>query len=143
MTPPSRDLLCPSAQPDMEGARIFGVVSGSPDAPRVAYLAPGLEIDGDVARGLGDLAPTQVFRFAAKCEQGRCCHFEGERCALAQRIVSQLPVVVDLLPVCQVRAGCRWFAEQGGDACRRCPQVITMIPRADDALNHAAMPTPP
>ena len=127
----------------MEGARIFGVLSGSPEVPRVAYLAPGLEIDGDVAQRLGDLAPTQVFRFAAKCEQSRCCHFDGAHCSLAQRIVAQLPVVIDSLPVCQVRAGCRWYAEQGGAACRRCPQVMTMIPKGDDALNRAALPEAP
>lgn len=101
----STDLLCPSAQPDMEGARIFGVLSGTPEEPRVAYLTPGVEVDGDVALGLGELAPTQVFRYAARCGQGRCCHFDGQRCTLAQRIVSQLPIVVDALPVCQIHRG--------------------------------------
>ena len=143
MTRSPTDLLCPSAQPDMEGARIFGVLSGTPEEPHVAYLKPGVEIDGDVAQHLGSIAPTQVFRFAAKCEQGGCCHFAGGQCSLAQRIVTQLPEVVDLLPACQIRAGCRWFAEHGGAACRRCPQVVTMIPQRDDALNHAASPDVP
>jgi len=38
-----------------------------------------------------------------------------------------------------IRATCRWYAEQGGDACMRCTQVVTMIPRRDDALNKAAL----
>lgn len=139
MKRPASEVLCPSAQPDMEGARIFGVLSGTPEMPRIAYLAPAVEIAGGVAEAMGPLAPTQVFRFAAKCEQGRCCHFDSDRCTLAQRVATQLPIVVDLLPVCQIRSGCRWFAEQGGAACKRCPQVITMIPKEDDALNRIAM----
>ncbi len=134
--------MCPSAQPDMEGARIIGVVSGEPDSPQIAYLERGVEVDLSVTSQLGELAPTEVFRFAAKCETSRCCHFDGSRCALAGRIVEQLPEVVDLLPRCQIRPTCRWFAEQGGVACRRCPQIVTMIPRGDDALNRAARPGP-
>ncbi len=140
MSPSPKDLLCPSAQPDMEGARVIGMVSGTPEAPQIAYLAPGVEIDPSVTTQLGKLEPTQVFRFAAKCEQSRCSHFNGARCSLVSRVVEQLPEVVDVLPACQVRNDCRWYAEEGGAACRRCPQVITMIPRREDALNRAAMP---
>ena len=135
-----RQLLCPSAQPDMEDARIIGVLGGTPDAPRIAYLPANVTIDNGVAGQLGELAPTEVFRFAAKCEEHRCAHFGGGRCSLAQRIVEQLPEIVEALPPCQVRAGCRWYAERGSAACRRCPQVITMIPKREDALNRAAMP---
>ena len=67
-------------------------------------------------------------------------HFDGTRCSLAERIVSQLVPSVDALPVCQIRSTCRWYAEQGGAACMRCTQVVTMIPRRDDALNKAALP---
>jgi hypothetical protein len=132
--------MCPSAQPDMENARIIGMVSGSPDAPQTAYLARGVEIDISVASHLGELAATEVFRFAATCEQARCCHFDGANCALADRIVKQLPEVVDSLPQCHIRPTCRWFAEQGPAACRRCPQILTMVPRRDDALNRVAVP---
>ena len=139
MTPGSRDLTCPSAQPDMEAARIIGVVTGSPGFPTIAYVEQGVRVDESVAGALGVLDRTEVFRFAAKCESGRCLHFADGRCSLARRIVDQLPEVVDLLPRCQIRATCRWFAEQGGAACRRCPQVLTRIPKADDALNRAAL----
>jgi hypothetical protein len=140
MHPVAQDLTCPSAQPDMEGARIIGVIGGTPEAPQIAYLEHGVAIDESVARGLGGLEPTEVFRYAAKCERGRCSHFADGRCSLASRIVDQLPEIVDLLPRCQIRATCRWFAEQGGAACRRCPQVVTRIPKRDDALNRAATP---
>jgi hypothetical protein len=143
MGAPPQDLMCPSAQLDMEGAQIIGVIAGDPDAPQIAYLERGVDIDLGVAANLGELAATEVFRIAAKCETSRCCHFDGARCALAGRIVQQLPEVVELLPRCKIRPTCRWFAEQGGAACRRCPQVVTMIPRGDTALNHAAMPEVP
>lgn len=135
-----RQLLCPSAQPDMEEARIIGMIGGTPEVPQIAYLGPGVEIDSRVTTQLGALEPTQVFRFAAKCEESRCCHFDGVRCSLAARIVEQVPEVVDILPACQIRTDCRWYAEESAAACRRCPQVITMIPKRADALNRAAMP---
>ena len=98
--------LCPSAQPDMEEARIFGLLSGTPDEPRIAYLAPGVQVDQDATVQLGAVSPTEAFRFAAVWESHRCAHFDGNQCSLGQRIVSQLPEVVDLLPVCQIRHRC-------------------------------------
>jgi len=35
---PQKALLCPSAQPDMEGVRVLGVISGSAEQSQVAYL---------------------------------------------------------------------------------------------------------
>lgn len=131
---------CPSAQPDMAGARIFGVLTGSESAPRIAYLKSEVRVPLSALKQLGALAPTQVFRFAASCEEHRCTHFDGKRCRLGDRIVAMLEPIVDALPPCQIRPSCRWFAEQGGAVCLRCPQVVTSIPKADDALNRAATP---
>lgn len=131
---------CPSAQPDMDGARVFGVLTGTPEEPRVAYLKQHAVVDNAMLARLGSIPPTQVFRFAARCEESRCIHFDGARCSLAQRIVEKLEPVVDVLPACLIRPTCRWYSEQGGEACRRCPQVVTMIPKADDKLNEAALP---
>ena len=135
-----REFLCPSAQPDMQEPRIIGVVSGTPDEPRIAYIQPGVTVEPSVASEIGEIEPGHVFRFAAKCEQSRCSHFASGRCSLADRIVQMLPIVVDALPVCSIRSECRWFAEQGGAACRRCPQILTLIPRRDDAISRAAVP---
>ena len=132
---------CPSAQPDMAGARIFGVVSGCEEEPRVAYLKPGVRVPRSVLAKLGAIEPTQVFRIAAACEEHRCSHFDGARCQLGQRIAQQLAPVVDALPPCQIRVSCRWFAEQGGEVCLRCPQIITRVP-GDDALSRIAVTAP-
>lgn len=132
-------LSCPSAQPDMAQARVFGVVAGTPDRPQVAYLKAEAQVDAAMLAGLGEVDPTRVFRFAGACENGRCAQFDGGRCGLGGRILSMLPAVVDRLPSCQVRATCRWHEENGDAICLRCPQVVTLVPPEQNALRTAAV----
>ena len=132
-------LSCPSAQPDMQDARIFGVIAGTPAEPRVAYLKKQAQVTPAMLDQLEGLDPTRVFRYAARCENGRCAQYEGGRCSLAQRIVAQLAPVVSDLPSCQIRDTCRWFAEEAGAACVRCPQVVTLVPSDQNALRAAAL----
>jgi hypothetical protein len=47
-------------------------------------------------------------------------------CRLATRVVQILPAVVDALPLCAIRKDCRWFSQEGGAACRRCPDITTV-----------------
>lgn len=132
---------CPSGQPDMEDARVFGIVSGTASEPRVAYLAHDVAVDDDVVGMLGGVKPTEVFRYSAKCEEHRCGHFDGTNCTLAARLKATLRPVVDRLPPCTVRATCRWYAEQGSEICLRCPQVVTLnVGSGDDVLREAATP---
>lgn len=140
MTEMSPGVLCPSARSDMRDARIVGMIAGEPETPRIAYLAPGVVVPDAALTALGALEPAEVFRFAAGCEEHRCAHFAAGQCSLAERVVRQLPEVVELVPRCQIRAACRWFAEQGAAACRRCPQVVTLIPPGDSPLHRAASP---
>lgn len=127
----------------MAGARIFGILSGSEDGPRVAYLKPGVRVSQRMLAKLGAIEPTQVFRFAAVCEKARCTHFDGEQCQLGKRVAQQIEPVVDELPPCQIRATCRWFAEQGRAVCLRCPQIATRVPGADLLARIAVTPHPP
>ena len=129
---------CPSAQPDMAEARVIGVVSGSAAEPRIAYLKAEAVVPAAAVAMRGDLSPSEVFRFAARCEEDRCSQFSGGRCSLGQRLVDGVDPVVDSLPACTIRATCRWHAEQGAPACHRCPQVVTLIPRGTDKLSRAA-----
>ena len=91
-------------------------------------------------QSLGALDPTRVFRFSAPCEETRCSQFAGGRCSLAQRIVEQLAPVVDAAPPCRIRDTCRWHAEEGVAACRRCPQISTLVPGARRDLAAVAVP---
>jgi hypothetical protein len=157
------ELACPSAQPDMEKASVFGVVLGSVDAPRVAYLERALPVEDAVSAlaaaggGAGSVSgtgtgggggigagATMVFRVAATCETSACVHYSGSCCTLAARCDEQLEAVVAMLPRCAIRSRCRWFAERGSSICHRCPQVVTLNgpESADEMLRAVASPPP-
>lgn len=118
-------VMCPSAQPGMAEPRLIGVVTHEEDGPRVAYLAEQVPVTDELLVKIGPAEPSQVFRIAAHCEEKRCVHFNGTKCKLASRIVESLPTVVDALPHCLIRSSCRWYTQEGKEACFRCPQVIT------------------
>src|SRR5215210_4952269 len=85
--------LCPSAQPDWTTARIIGVVDGTPDEARVAFLDPPAPATKDLLALSEPLLPTEVFRFAAPCASGACSHFGEGQCRLASKVVRLLPEV--------------------------------------------------
>jgi hypothetical protein len=117
--------LCPSARADGENVQVFGVISGTVNSPKVSYLKetkPSIEI---LSKLQCKVTPEEVFRVAAPCEEKGCQHFDGQDCRLAMRIVDQLPIVADNLPPCAIRRDCRWWQQEGGSACLRCPQVVT------------------
>lgn len=131
--------MCPSAQPEMRDARLLGVVGGTADAPMLAYLNEPVEVSEEVlALAAGATHPADVMRFAARCEESKCCHFDGANCNLATRIVQILPAVVEALPACLIRAECRWYRQEGRPACLRCPQVVTRNHAPDEDMIRAA-----
>ena len=109
----------------MPDSTVFGVVLGSVEQPRVAYLDQVQPVTGELLALAGPVAPVEVFRFAAPCAGGACQHFDGTDCRLASRIVERLPSVVDELPKCAIRDSCRWWLQVGADACFRCPLIAT------------------
>ena len=115
---------CPSAQPGAKTARIYGVLTGSAENRRVGYLTESLAVTPELLGLSGPASPTELFRIAAPCAKGACRHFNGA-CTLAKRIVATLPAVVDALPPCQIRSTCRWFLQEEGAACLRCPLIAT------------------
>ncbi len=129
---------CPSAQPNMRGAKVLGVVERHNERLEILYLDRLAPVSPDLLALTGDVEPTKIFRVAAMCAENRCQHFDGDRCRLAQRIVQLLPPVVDQLPRCSIRADCRWYAEEGAAACRRCPQIMTLNDSDDPRLTQVA-----
>jgi hypothetical protein len=132
--------LCPSAQPGMANCQVLGVLGEGQDGPRLSYLNQRLEVTDEVLALAAPAKPTQVFRFAATCEESKCTHFDGQDCQLAKRIVQIMPAVVSALPPCVVRANCRWYVQEGGNACFRCPQVSTLNTDPSDLLKVVAGP---
>jgi hypothetical protein len=136
-----KTLLCPSAQPDWDGAVTFGVVAGTAQAPQIVYLKELLEPNPNLLALTEPVRPTEVFRFAAACKCSGCRHFEHTQCSLATKLVTLLTPVVDELPACGIRDRCRWFFQEGGAACRRCPQVVTDNTNASEPMRIVADPS--
>jgi hypothetical protein len=134
-----RPILCPSAQPDMTDAKVFGVQTGNPkDGLRVGYLTEAHPVTPEILAASGNVLPTQVLRVAAPCMGSGCKHFDGGRCQLAARVASMLDPVVSGLPPCAIRPTCRWFRQEGRAACIRCPQIVTDLATGTDLQREVA-----
>ena len=133
-----RALLCPSAQPDMHGAHVLGVVTGDPSELLIAYLDEVVPVTDALTELAAPAHPADVMRFSARCEESKCCHFDGRRCQLAQRVAEELPAVVDALPECLIRSECRWFQQERRAACLRCPQIVTRNHTPSDLMTRVA-----
>lgn len=135
-----RRLDCPSAQPDMEDARVLGVLMETPEGTRVGYLNAVQPVTPDLLELAEGFKPTQIMRFAARCEEGRCTHFDGRDCRLASRIIERMEAVSIGLPPCTIRRTCRWHAQEGPEACHRCSQVATFTTEISAELSAIAFP---
>jgi hypothetical protein len=132
--------LCPSAQPEMAGSTVFGLVQGTATDPRVAYLDRAVPLTPGILASAAPVAPTEVFRIGAPCAGGCCQHFGEGRCRLATRLVQWLPPVVASAPPCALRPHCMWWRQEGVHACLRCPQIATQMHGASAQLVEAAAP---
>ena len=132
--------LCPSAQPEWDGATVIGVVSGTVQEPRVVPLVAPQPVTDEILALAAPVTPTEVFRFAAPCMNTGCVHFAAAKCRLATRIVQLLPEVGGQLPACTIRAHCRWWQQEGRAACLRCPQVVTDNYHPSGPMREAATP---
>jgi hypothetical protein len=134
-------LVCPSAPPEWAGARLIGIVGGTADTPRVTPLDRSMPVTPELLALARPVSPTELFRFSAPCASGLCQHFKENACHLATKIVQLLPVISDELPFCTICPSCRWFSQEGKDACYRCPQVVTDNFNAQEAMRKASDPT--
>jgi hypothetical protein len=124
----------------MAGAKVFGIVTGAPAKPLVAWLEKPIPVTPALLAKTGDVDPQRVFRISAACQESACVHFDGTRCQLASRIVQLLSPVIDALPPCHLRSNCRWFTQEGRAACLRCPQVVTHDYAPAPGIAEAATP---
>jgi hypothetical protein len=119
----SKPLMCPSAKPEMDGSVIFGIVAGTPEQPQLHHLRETKQIPSELLALESPVKPTEIFRIAATCSE-KCLHFDGANCRLSQRIVEGLPQVSESIPPCPIRADCRWWNQDGKEACLRCTQIV-------------------
>ena len=119
--------MCPST-PVANATVFLGMIS---TGGRVAYVTPAVPVS---AEDIADLAsaPDQTlesqYRFAGPCVESGCGQWSGSHCRLGERLASrheEVPADLSGLPKCAIRPRCRWYAEQGGDACSVCQFVVT------------------
>ena len=119
---------------------MFGVVGGTAEEPVVSYLDDPQPVTPELLELADPVEPTEVFRFGAPCAESGCQHFDGASCQLGHKLAHDVPAAVGRLPRCRLRPSCRWFHEQGGAACMRCPIIVTRNFRPTIALRAAADP---
>lgn len=122
-------LMCPSAPPEWPESQLIGVAEGTASQPRIHYTGPQ-PVTKELLALAAPVTPTEVFRFAARCQQNICRYFDGSRCQLVTAVVDTLPPhqTEGSIPPCGIRSRCRWWREEGVAACRRCSQVVTDNP---------------
>ncbi|MCU1264654.1 MAG: hypothetical protein JWM21_972 [Acidobacteria bacterium] len=135
-----RSLMCPSAQPEMEGSVVLGVLEDTTEGRRLAWVEEPLPVTPELLSLTGEVDPRNIFRFAATCEEQKCAHFDGKDCQLATRIVQILPIAIDSLPPCRIRPECRWYQQEGKAACFRCPEIVTHMDHPSAEMVQAATP---
>lgn len=136
-----KSLMCPSADVEMPGSAIFGIVVGTPEEPHVVHLDRVKPIPPELLTLDSPVKPTEIFRIAATCIENDCQHFDGAKCRLTERIIDGLPAVTDRLPACAIRSTCRWWYQSGAAACFRCQQVVRDNYIASEQLIHAIDPS--
>lgn len=119
---------CPSSRPDMEGARVFGIVGGMADAPQVSYLRQPVPAADLPPAETAPIRLTRFLRFGGGCVQGDCVHFDGAECRLGAAVARIGAGIAERPGFCALRKSCRWYAERGFAACRGCSRIVTEHP---------------
>lgn len=134
--------LCPSTFPGWPGSVAFGLVTGTVEEPRWQAFEKPLPITDELLALSGPVAPTEIFRFAGPCAGKACQHFaeSSGNCRLVEKTVRFVAKVQEKLPVCTIRPDCKWWRQEGRDACFRCPQVASSNPANAHALRMASDP---
>lgn len=135
--------MCSSAQPGEPDSMVFGVITQANERRRVGYLTEPQPANEVLLALVEPALPTEIFRLAAPCATHTWGHFAGGSCKLASRTGKNTSPVVDRLPPCRIRPTCRWFLQEGRQACVRCPQVVTYVRDTSDEWREIAMPSKP
>lgn len=127
-------ILCPSSK-CKSGSELLGVRQ---DDGTVAILPQTLPIDETFMHDVraDGVNPEQKFRFVNKCVECGCKQWTGKSCGVIDNLVTYLDnlPVADALPPCSIRSQCRWYKQQGADACKVCKFVVTEVTEQDEPM---------
>jgi hypothetical protein len=118
------DILCPNALP-VVGGLIIGIIN---EQDEVTLLPQPEVIDKEFYDTvLKNTGLNVQFRFSKPCIKGKCGHWTGDSCdvpgRVMQRVEEQL-IAQGKIPECEIRAHCRWYTQEGANACKICPIVV-------------------
>ena len=114
--------LCPSA-PYYEGSQLLGVVN---ERGGVTLVNEPMPLTPAFAKSAAEVGPPEErFRFVNRCLQKGCQQWSDGACGVIKRVLDRMPTPesVASLPQCAIRPQCRWFGQEGADACKVCPEV--------------------
>lgn len=130
---PHGQRLCPSSRAE-RGAILLGIVGAE---GKIGYLTPEMRIGAEFLEVADQgRTPEKRFRFAGPCVEAGCAQWTGTRCGVIDAALDEIGPCVSTnqaetsersLPKCSIRARCRWFAQQGRNACAVCPLIITDV----------------
>jgi hypothetical protein len=110
--------LCPSYVGKV-GAQLFGVVNKD---GKVQFITP-LTVTEDFIQQNDNLE--QRFRFTGKCVEKGCAQWNNEesKCSLSKKVQNLDVGRNSALSFCPIRSQCRWFSEDGNEACFSCNEI--------------------
>ncbi|MBK7359176.1 MAG: hypothetical protein IPI45_06280 [Saprospiraceae bacterium] len=130
----TKTILCPSSRAQT-GARLLGIRQ---EDGSMAILPEPLKIDNSFIDISHQLAPAeQQFRFTNKCVESGCKQWTGARCGVADKLIQACSSIqlANTLPECGIRPQCRWYKQNGDEACKICPLVITELTEEEWVYN--------
>lgn len=110
--------MCPSYVGKV-GAQLFGVVNKD---GRVQFITP-LTVTEEFIQQNDHLE--QRFRFTGKCVEKGCAQWDNEesKCSLSKKVQDLDMTKSTELIFCPIRSQCRWFSQDGNEACFSCNEV--------------------
>ena len=118
----STNHLCPSA-PLIPGAKLLGIVNAENE---IDILTSPFEVTQDFIDSASKGRPIEErFRFANKCVKNGCQNWENNSCDVIKVVLDKVEnkYWAEHLPECSIRNDCRWFSQEGVNACKVCTLV--------------------
>ena len=113
--------MCPSYIGKV-GAQLFGVVSKD---GKVQFITPLAVTEDFLKQNQGKNSLEQRFRFTGKCVEKGCAQWDKEesKCSLSRKVQNLDFHKEEELVFCPIRSQCRWFSQDGKEACFSCNEV--------------------
>ncbi|UOU99376.1 hypothetical protein MUU74_05295 [Chryseobacterium daecheongense] len=114
--------MCPSYV-GKAGAQLFGVVNKD---GKVQFITPLTVTEEFLELNKEKNSLEQRFRFTGKCVEKGCAQWNNEesKCSLSQKVQNlDVGYTNKELSYCPIRSNCRWFHQDGKDACFSCNEV--------------------